>query len=233
MIEKGGVVPCLCVCQWSSLGAGTRAAEPPTPFRSARGTRASGCLRPHTEFSSWTPGFSPRGDGSLAGSRSGGDGSPSVAARSKCWVRPDPGECHFLGKENSWTLPDPGNCHVLEKTTSWKRSRPGNYHILQNTTSWTSPRPRQCHILKAREQILENATSWRRPNPGNCQIRGKNKSWREPHPGKCHILENAKRFIYSVLTKDTLDEKGQARDTSTHVTFNALNSTKNSPVAAG
>jgi hypothetical protein len=41
------------------------------------------------------------------------------------------------------------------------------------------------------------------------------------------------RFIYSVFTKDTLDEKGQARDTSTHVTFNALNSTKNSPVAAG
>ena len=30
------------------------------------------------------------------------------------------------------------------------------------------------------------------------------------------------RFIYSVFTKDTLDEKGQARDTSTHVTFNAL-----------
>ena len=41
------------------------------------------------------------------------------------------------------------------------------------------------------------------------------------------------RFIYPVFTKDTLDEKGQARDTSTHVTFNALNSTKNSPVAAG
>jgi len=41
------------------------------------------------------------------------------------------------------------------------------------------------------------------------------------------------RFIYSVFTKDTLDEKGQARDTSKHVTFNALNSTKNSPVAAG
>jgi hypothetical protein len=41
------------------------------------------------------------------------------------------------------------------------------------------------------------------------------------------------RFIYSVFTKDTLDEKGQARDTSTQVTFNALNSTKNSPVAAG
>ena len=32
------------------------------------------------------------------------------------------------------------------------------------------------------------------------------------------------RFIYSVFTKDTLDEKGQARDTGTHVTFNALNS---------
>jgi len=45
-----------------------------------------------------------------------------------------------------------------------------------------------------------------------------------------HVLE---RFIYSVFTKDTLDEKGQARDTSTHVTFNALKSTKNSPVAAG
>jgi len=41
------------------------------------------------------------------------------------------------------------------------------------------------------------------------------------------------RFIYSVFTKDTLDEKGQARDTSTYVTFNALNSTKNFPVAAG
>jgi len=41
------------------------------------------------------------------------------------------------------------------------------------------------------------------------------------------------RFIYSVFTKDTLDEKGQPRDTSTHVTFNTLNSTKNSPVAAG
>ena len=40
------------------------------------------------------------------------------------------------------------------------------------------------------------------------------------------------RFIHSVFTKDTLDEKGQARDTSTHVSFNALNST-NSPVAAG
>jgi len=39
------------------------------------------------------------------------------------------------------------------------------------------------------------------------------------------------RFIYSVFTKDTLDEKGQTRDTSTHVTFNVLNSTKNSPVA--
>ena len=44
----------------------------------------------------------------------------------------------------------------------------------------------------------------------------------------CH-----ERFIYCVFTKDTLDEKGQARDTSTHVTFNGLNSTKNSPVAAG
>ena len=41
------------------------------------------------------------------------------------------------------------------------------------------------------------------------------------------------RFIYSVFTEDTLDEKGQARNTSTHVTFNALNSTKNSPVASG
>jgi len=41
------------------------------------------------------------------------------------------------------------------------------------------------------------------------------------------------RFIYSVFTKDMLDEKGQARNTSTHVTFNALNSTKNSPVVAG
>ena len=41
------------------------------------------------------------------------------------------------------------------------------------------------------------------------------------------------RFNYSVFTKDTLDEKGQARNTSTHVTFNALSSTKNSPVAAG
>ena len=47
-----------------------------------------------------------------------------------------------------------------------------------------------------------------------------------------HTLQY-KRFIYSVLTKDTLDEKGQARNTSTHVTFNGLNSTKNSPVAAG
>jgi len=37
----------------------------------------------------------------------------------------------------------------------------------------------------------------------------------------------------ALVAKDTLDEKGQARDTSTHVTFNALNSTKNSPVAAG
>ena len=34
-------------------------------------------------------------------------------------------------------------------------------------------------------------------------------------------------------SQNTLDEKGQPRDTSTHVTFNALNSTKNSPVAAG
>ena len=41
------------------------------------------------------------------------------------------------------------------------------------------------------------------------------------------------RFIYSVFTKDTLDENGQARDTSAHVTFNALNSTKNSLIAAG
>jgi len=41
------------------------------------------------------------------------------------------------------------------------------------------------------------------------------------------------RFIYSVFTKDTLDEKGQVRDTSTNVTFNTQNSTKNSPVAAG
>ena len=32
------------------------------------------------------------------------------------------------------------------------------------------------------------------------------------------------RFIYSVFTKDMLDEKGQARDTITHVTFNDLNS---------
>jgi len=36
------------------------------------------------------------------------------------------------------------------------------------------------------------------------------------------------RFIYSVFTKVTFDEKGQARDTSTLVTFNAPNSTKNS-----
>ena len=36
-----------------------------------------------------------------------------------------------------------------------------------------------------------------------------------------------------MYTKDTLDEKGQARNTSTHVTFNALNSTKDSPVASG
>ena len=27
------------------------------------------------------------------------------------------------------------------------------------------------------------------------------------------------RFIYSVFTKDTLDEKGQARDTRVHVTL--------------
>ena len=47
------------------------------------------------------------------------------------------------------------------------------------------------------------------------------------------VLPVQERFIYSVFTKDTLDEKGQARNTSTPVTFNALNSTKNSPVAAG
>jgi len=41
------------------------------------------------------------------------------------------------------------------------------------------------------------------------------------------------RFIYSVFTKDTLDKWGQAGDANTHITFNALNSTKNSPVAAG
>jgi len=28
-----------------------------------------------------------------------------------------------------------------------------------------------------------------------------------------------KRFIYFVFTKDTLDEKGQARDTRVHVTL--------------
>ena len=44
---------------------------------------------------------------------------------------------------------------------------------------------------------------------------------------------STERFIYSVFTKDSLDEKGQARDKSTHVTFNALNSTKKTPVAAG
>jgi len=37
------------------------------------------------------------------------------------------------------------------------------------------------------------------------------------------------RFIYSVFTKDTLDEKGQARDTSTHVTFNTLKLDKDLP----
>ena len=59
-------------------------------------------------------------------------------------------------------------------------------------------------------------------------------------PVRAHVKASActdqlcmQRFIYSVFTKDTLDEKAQARDTSTHVTFNALNSTKNSPVAAG
>ena len=55
------------------------------------------------------------------------------------------------------------------------------------------------------------------------------------HSAHTHAREHrlSQRFIYSVFTKDTLDEKGQARDTSTHVTFNALNSTKNSPLAAG
>ena len=48
-----------------------------------------------------------------------------------------------------------------------------------------------------------------------------------------HIVRFIQRFIYSVFTKDTLDEKGQPRNTSTHVTFNALNSTKNFLVAAG
>ena len=58
------------------------------------------------------------------------------------------------------------------------------------------------------------------------------------HPGiilltcQLHSLQE-ERFIYSVFTKDTLDEKGQPRYTSTHVTFNTLNWTKNSPVAAG
>jgi len=115
----------------------------------ARGTRTFRHLHPHTEFSSWPPGFSTRGNGSIPGFSPGGDGSPSVGARSKCSVRPDPGdsECHILGKENSWTLPDPGNCHVLEKTTSWKRPRPGNYPFLEKTTSWKSARPRQSHIL--------------------------------------------------------------------------------------
>jgi len=36
------------------------------------------------------------------------------------------------------------------------------------------------------------------------------------------------RFIWGVFTKDTSEEMGQARDTSTPVTFNVLNST-NSP----
>jgi len=30
---------------------------------------------------------------------------------------------------------------------------------------------------------------------------------------------NSERFIYSAFTKDTLDEKGQARDTKVHVTL--------------
>jgi len=64
--------------------------------------------------------------------------------------------------------------------------------------------------------------------------RGRRTMWIwQTKPNTAVEQELIKRFIYSVFTKDTLDEKGQARDTSTHVTFNALNSTKNSPVAAG
>ena len=33
------------------------------------------------------------------------------------------------------------------------------------------------------------------------------------------LYQFKKRFIYSVFTKDTLDEKGQARDTRVHVTL--------------
>jgi len=33
----------------------------------------------------------------------------------------------------------------------------------------------------------------------------------------CDVAHN-QRFIYSVFTKDTLDEKGQAGDTGVHVT---------------
>jgi len=36
---------------------------------------------------------------------------------------------------------------------------------------------------------------------------------------KTHFEVSQQQFIYSVFTKDTLDEKGQARDTSVHVTI--------------
>ena len=56
----------------------------------------------------------------------------------------------------------------------------------------------------------------------------------EWHPRNCRCVKfpgRNKQFIYSVYTKDTLNEKGQARDTRVHVHFNAPNWTKNRPVA--
>jgi len=102
------------------------------PSARARGTRAFGSLRTHTEFCTQKqPGFRVGGDGSLP--------SPlrPIPATARSRGLPQPGECHILENAKSWKTPNLGKCQILHDATSWMLlTNPGDCHMLDTAKSW-------------------------------------------------------------------------------------------------
>jgi len=165
----------------------------------ARGTRAFGHLRPHTEFlprnsqDLASPATFPRRRRRFPRRRRR---FPSVAAQPKCRWRPNPRECQILDVATSWRLPNPGDCHILENAKSWKMPHLVECQILESARSRKQPDPGCC-------QILGTATSWRLPHPGCCPIPDAATPWKLPHPGKRHFGGGTRQIGTKGLFRDT------------------------------